>query len=162
VLADSSVFGGDSFVQLWTGLNLAFVAWDRYQDALSWPRDKCEQIIESTTCNILDKEQKGIVAVFVRWSKTPIKILRYACFICRWSAALGFGIGVYLLYAHKLGAWDGLLILPTVLYFGLSSICLGIFWVITASVGRLVPSITQQIATEIKETGASTQEDQDD
>ena len=151
--------GGDSFVELWAGLNLAFFAWDKYQEALSWPRRKCEQIIEVTTCNILDKPQQvRIVALFARWSKLPASILSWLCRICRWLAILAFVVGVYMLYTERYSPWDWILILPTLTYLFISAAFLVVFFIITGFVGWCFGQIPTeaQIAREIQNAADTT------
>lgn len=136
---DWSKTGGESFVQLWTGLNLAFVAWDKYKEALNLPRKKCEEIINAATCNILDRETKTRIGNhFVRWSKYIVFLLRWFWRLSWGSAIVAFGCGVYVLYVNHCGPWDWILILPTLVYVGVTSIGLFIFWIITAFVGWCV------------------------
>jgi hypothetical protein len=120
--------GGESFIQLWTGLNLAFVAWDKYQEVLDWPRIKCERMIETATCNILETHRIPLANFFLRWSKVPALILKCFWCVCGASAGAAFLTGVYMLYANQTGAWDWIMILPTAAYVIFAFINLGIFW----------------------------------
>lgn len=155
--------GGESFVQLWTGLNLAFVAWDKYQDALDWPRRKCDQIIEKTSCNVLDLPSRmKIVDLFLKWSKGPVIAHRWAWRIC-WTVALVAGlVGFYMLYVGRTGAWAVLLALPTVAYVSFSLINLTIFAVLTLVVGWCCKTVgagtTAEIRKDIEELDESTRQ----
>jgi hypothetical protein len=148
--------GGDSFVQLWTGLNLAFFAWDRYQGLLGSPRRKCEQIIEAITANVLDQPEQRIriVAFLARFSKYPTMVLHLICQVCRYCAGVLFLIGVWSLYIGNCDSWDLILILPTAFYLIVSILALAI----TAFLGwclGLVPR-TVKIVEEIKKAAQAT------
>ncbi len=136
---DWSKVGGESFVQLWTGLNLAFVAWDKYKEALNLPRNKCEDIINAATCNVLDSGTKTRIGDhFVKWSKFIIFVLRWFWRLSWVSAIIAALCGVYVLYVNHCGPWDWILILPTAVYVGVTIFVLCIFWIITNFVGWCV------------------------
>ena len=150
--------GGDSFVQLWTGLNLAFFAWDKYQGLLGFPRDKCEQIIDAITANVLDQpgQRVRIVEFLAKSSKFPIKVLHLICQVCRYFAGVAFLIGVWSLYIGNCDSWDWVLMLPTLFYLGVSLVA----WGTTALFGYcldLVPR-TDTIAEEIKQAAQATKD----
>ena len=150
--------GGDSFVQLWTGLNLAFFAWDKYQGLLGFPRHKCEQIVDAITANVLDQpgQRIRIVEILAKSSKYPIKVLHLICQVCRYSAGVAFLIGVWSLYVGNCDSWDWVLMLPTLFYLGVSLVV----WGATALFGwclDLVPR-TDKIEEEIKQAAQATKD----
>lgn len=154
--SDRNHLGGDSFVQLWTGLNLAFFAWDKYQGLLGFPRHKCERIIEAISASVLDQPGRRIwiVDFLARSSKSPIKVLHLICQVCRYTAGAGFVLGVWSLYYAYCDSWDWVLMLPTFFYLSVSLLA----WGATAVVGwclHLVPT-TDKIEEQIKDVAQAT------
>jgi hypothetical protein len=149
--------GGESFVQLWTGLNLAFVAWKNYREELSWPLIKCEQIIAASTLNILDKPepQVRVVVFFAKFSRIPLAVLPWFATICRAAAGLAFLIGIFVLYAHWCAAWDWMLMLPTLAYVSLSALALGVTAFGGWCLGVLPPG-GSQVAEQIEKVDQAT------
>lgn len=144
--------GGDSFVQLWVGLNLAFFAWEKYQGALGWPRSRCEQIIRAISASLLDQSQIPIVLFLAECSKLAILVLDKFAAICRWSAGAAFLIGIYVLYGAKCGTWDWVLILPTAAYVCVSFGAFGINRII----GLFILPRTVKITNEISRADQAT------
>ena len=146
--------GGDSFVQLWVGLNLAFFAWDRYRGALGWPRRSCEQIINAISASLLDQSQIPVVVVLAKSSKIATLVLHKFAAICRWSALAAVLLGIYVLYNAKCGAWDWILILPTAVYVCASFVAL----CITMVFGRFILPTTVEITEVIKKADEATRD----
>ena len=145
--------GGDSFVQLWTGLNLAFLAWDKYQGVLGAPLLRSEQIIEATANNLLDYGRyPRIVKFFAVSLQVPRFVLKCFHYVCRVLAGACFLFGVFLLYAHRCASWDWVLILPTIAYVVVGLVAL----IVTGFLGYfLEPASGAKVAKEIKQAEAA-------
>ena len=144
--------GGESFVQIWTALNVAFIAWDKFQEALNVPRRRCEAIIDRATCSYLDNQTRILVVdLFRKTSVVSIKlheILIRICYVCALIAAL---IGFDQLYTARYGSWDIYLVCPMVFYVGFSLIAWGAFWVfakITAVLCRVVEPRSSELQAQ--------------
>ena len=130
-LLNPQTYGGESFVELFVGLNLAFTAFEQFSYRTRYATSRINTILNSTILSFKDKESQGhaqwIIGYILFGSKKCHDIVYHTC---RY-AALAYGLaGVVLLYIDLSGSWSWVLATPIAIYYILLYLSLGILYTI--------------------------------
>ena len=127
--------GGESFVQLWTALNIAFIGWDKYQNVLNIPRDRHNKIINDTASSLLETDKRRLVEKFRQWSRLSLRLHAKVWLACLVLAGISTASGIWMLYVGCYNPLDFLVAVPTIGYAACSIINLLIFWAFSRFLG---------------------------
>jgi len=163
-LVDWKNCGGSSFIELTTGINIAFVAWDKFQTRLQFFEKKGKDVVNTAVANLKDGNHKSGGSNFL------LKVLNGAAkFISAiWFAAWGLGwvaviAGIAMLYFNWSCWHDWLLFGPMIAYL---LICLAFYLVFLVfckcfcGVLNLTTEHTEAAVHDISATAAQNAEDQ--
>lgn len=130
VRAHWSELGGDHFIALCTGLNIALLGWENFQNQARRTERWMTGKVASATLTIADSRNAEKFSRLMSFGLTPARILHYSIWnVTYLLAILAVVGGVGMLYLHKSCPYDALLILlPSLVQLLLGPSILGIVY----------------------------------
>lgn len=115
--------GGSSFIELVSGVNLAFIAWDRFQERLKFVDRDCRNLVAQACASIIDDEHRANSETHF----TKMLVSVDGVYKTLWHGCFAFGVlaviaGFAMLFFNWNCRHDYLLLLPLAVYLSISTL----------------------------------------
>jgi hypothetical protein len=131
--------GGSSFIELCTGVNLAFVAWDKFQERVQFFAVQGQSLISQSTTTLLeDGHRENVTCFFVKIKDRVDSWVKWAWYVTYTASWLSILAGFGMLYCNWSCKWDWMLISPMIIYAVVCGAFWFIFWIVCRFICRIV------------------------
>jgi hypothetical protein len=118
---DWTTVGGSSFIELASGVNLAFIAWDTFQQRLKFVDRDCRAMVNQACADIIDEQhRKNSEEHFARMLNYVDASFKGLWWTCYFFGVLTVLLGFAMLYFNWNCRHDYLLLLPILVYLFVS------------------------------------------
>jgi len=130
-LIDWEKCGGSSFIELSTGVNLAFIAWDQFQRRLQYFEVQGRNLTAQAMTWLLEETHEEHVKAFFKKIQKPLessfRVTWHFCYILGWLAVIS---GFVMLFFNWSCSYDWLILSPIALYLSICILFYFGFWLV--------------------------------